>query len=298
MFRSIKWEKLAEARKWFLLALIFGCLFLALTAYYATGAINTATLEVERWIIGRPLTQFDCVLVQWRNFGAPTVTLVFIALVGIVCGLTRYRWRVLPYLVILILIGIAVEEVGKKFFALPLSSIMRSGMTTLTCPQAGHSRLLQLQLGLGMWWKAPLPTLNLQDWAHTVSQMPVNTNSGQLQQSNSYPSGHAIRWWFTGLLLAWLFWKHVKQGIVRWLLVMLILIVCFLGAAIQFYVGVHFITDTLAGYLLGTALACCAIGLLIMNEKKNNERRLRSDLPVPLTSSDDVPASKVTEKPL
>ena len=292
MSRSIKWEKLADARKWFLLALIFGCLFLALTAFYATGAMNSTTLEVERWIIGRPLTQFDCVLVQWRNLGAATVTLVLIALIGIVCGLTRYRWRVLLYLVILILVGIAVEEVGKKSLALSLSPIMRSGMTTLTCPQAGHSRLLQLQLGLGLWWKAPLPTLDVQDWAHTVSQLPINTNFSRLQQSNSYPSGHAIRWWFTGLLIAYLSWKHVKPGIMRWFLVTLILILSFFGAAIQFYVGVHFITDTLAGYLLGTSLACCAIGLLIMNEKRSNEERPGSDLPVTLTSSGDVPVSK------
>jgi membrane-associated phospholipid phosphatase len=298
MHRYIKLGKIAEARKWFLLALIFGCLFLALTAFYATGVINQATLEVERWIIGRPLTQFDCVLVQWRNFGAATVTLVFLAFIGVVCGLTRYRWRVLLYLVILILIGIAVEELGKKSLALSLTPIMRSGMTTLTCPQAGHSHLLQLQLALGMWWNAPLPTLNVQDWAHTVSQLPVSTNFGRLQRSNSYPSGHAIRWWFTGLLLAYLFWKHVKPGIVRWLLVTLVLILSFFGAAIQFYVGVHFITDTLAGYLLGTALACCAIGLLIINEKKNNKERPGSDLPLPLTSSGDMPASKVTEKPL
>jgi membrane-associated phospholipid phosphatase len=298
MHRYIKWDELAAARKWFLLALIFGCLFLALTAFYATGAINTATLEVERWIIGRPLTQFDCVLVEWRDFGAATVNLVFIALVGIACGLTRYRWRVLPYLVIMILVGIAVEEVAKKFFALSLPPIMRSGMVTLTCPQEGQSRLLQLQLGLGMWWKAPLPPLNLQDWAHTVSQMPINTSFGRLQRSHSYPSGHAIRWWFTGLLISWLFWKHLKPGTVRWLLVVLTLILCFFGAAIQFYVGAHFIIDTLAGYLLGTALACCAIGLLIMNEKKSNEGRLRSILPVPRTLSGNVPASKVTEKPL
>ena len=294
MHKYIKWNKLVEARKWFLLALIFGCLFLALTAFYATGAINTATLEVERWIIGRPLTQFDCVLVQWRNFGAATVTLVFIALIGIVCGLTRYRWRVLLYLVLLILIGIAVEEVGKKFFALSLSPIMRSGMTTLTCPQAGHSRLLQLQLGLGMWWKAPLPTLNVQDWAHTVSQMPVNTSFGRLQRSNSYPSGHAIRWWFTGLLIAWLFWKHVKPGIVRWLLVTLILILSFFGAAIQFYVGAHFIIDTLAGYLIGTSLACCAIGLLILDEKKRDDMPEIPVLSVQRTSTEDVHAPKMT----
>lgn len=271
MNRYIKWEELAVARKWFLLGLIFGGLFLAFTALYASGVLNMATLVVERWIIGRPLLQFDCVFEEWKNFGAVAVNLAFIALLGVACGLTRYRWRALPYLVILVLIGIAAEVVGKKLFALPLPHIMRSGMVTLACPQAAHSRLLRLQLGLGMWWKAPLPALDIQDWAHTVSQMPININSGRLEQSYSYPSGHTIRWWFTGLVIAWLFWKHIKRGMVRWLFVVLTLTLCFTGAALQFYVGTHMISDTLAGYLLGTALACFAIGLLILNDKKRNQ---------------------------
>ena len=258
----------AGVRKWFLLALLFACLFLALTSLYVSGVMNTLTLEIERWLIGRPLTQFDCVLVEWTNFGAAPFNLIFIAIVGIVCGLTYYRWRVLPYLLILILIGLAIEEIGKNLFSLPVSSTMHSGMASLTCPQQGQSRLQHLQLGLGMWWLAPLPSRGLQDWAHTVSQMPINTSFAQTIPSHSYPSGHAIRWWFTGLLLAWLFWEHIKSGIARWLLVALTLILCFLGAAIQFYIGAHFIIDTLAGYLIGTSLACCAIGLLILNEKK------------------------------
>ena len=213
----------AGVRKWFLLALLFGCLFLAFTALYASGVMNRATLEFERWLIGRPLTQFDCVLVEWRNFGAATFNLIFIALVGIICGLTRYRWRVLPYLLILILISIAIEEIGKNLFSLPVSSTMHSGMAALTCPQEGQSRLQHLQLGLGMWWIAPLPPPGLQDWAHTVSQLPINVGIHQLIPSQSYPSGHAIRWWFTGLLVAWLLWKHIKSGIVRWPLVVLTL---------------------------------------------------------------------------
>ena len=256
------------ARKWFLLALIFAGLFLIFTAIYATGVLDMATLMVERGIIGRPLIQFDCVLVEWREFGATPVNLVFIALLGTACGLTRYRWRVLPYLVILVLISIAAEEIGKTLFALPLPSIMRSGMVGLTCPQAGPSRLQQLQLGLGMWWEAPLPTPNVQGWSHTVSQMPINLSSGRLEQNYSYPSGHAIRWWFTGLLVAWLLWRHIKRGVARWLLMVLTLVLCFIGAALQFYVGTHFLSDTLAGYFLGTALACFAIGLLILNDKK------------------------------
>jgi membrane-associated phospholipid phosphatase len=284
----------AGVRKWVLLALLFGCLSLAFTALYASGVMNRATLEFERWLIGRPLTQFDCVLVEWRNFGAATFNLIFIALVGIICGLTHYRWRVLPYLLILILISIAIEEIGKNLFSLSVSSTMHSGMASLTCPQEGRSRLQHLQLGLGMWWLAPLPPRGLQDWAHNVSQKPINTSFAQLTLSHSYPSGHAIRWWFTGLLVSWLLWKHIKSGIVRWSLVILTLVLSFLGAAIQLYVGAHFVIDTFAGYLLGTSLACCAIGLLILNEKKHEDMQLRSVLPTKGTSLEDVHSSKMT----
>src|SRR5579864_5165989 len=189
--RQRKEDELVVARKWLLLALVFGGLFLIFTALYVMGALNMATLVVERGMIGRPLLQFDCVLVEWRNFGAAPVNLVFIALVGTACGLTRYRWRVLPSLVLLVLLGIVAEEIGKTLIALPLPAIMRSGMVNLTCPQAGPSPLQHLQLGLGMWWEAPLPAQNVQDWAHTVSRMPINLSSGRLDSNQSYPSGHA-----------------------------------------------------------------------------------------------------------
>ena len=284
----------AGVRKWFLLALLFGCLFIAFTALYASGVMNRNTLEFERWLIGRPLTQFDCVLVEWRNFGAATFNLIFIALIGIICGLTRYRWRMLFYLLILILVGIAIEDVGNRFFSLPVSLRMHSGMAALACPQEGQSSLQHLQLGLGMWWTAPLPPLGLQDWTHAVSQLPINVGIHRLIPSHSYPSGHAIRWWFTGLLVAWLLWKHIKSGIVRWPLVILTLSLSFLGAAIQLYVGAHFIIDTLAGYLIGTSLACCTIGLLILNEKKHEDMQLSSVSPAQGTSSEDIHASNMT----
>lgn len=267
------------ARAWLLLALIFGGLFLIFTALYALGVLDMATLEVERAMIGRPLLQFDCVLVQWRNLGAAPVNLASVALVGTACGLTRYRWRVLPSLVLLVLVGIGAELIGKSLIALPFPTIMRSGMVSLTCPQAGPSPLQHLQLWLGMWWEAPLQARNVQDWAHTVSQMPINLSSGRLEYNQTYPSGHAIRWWFTGLLMAWLCWRHSRRGVARWLFVVLTLSLCFLGAAISFYIGTHLLSDTLAGYFLGTALACFAIGLLLLNEKKSNQKQLSSFSP-------------------
>ena len=258
------------ARSWFLLALLFTALFLGLTAFYTTGVLTLPTLLVERWLIGRPQLQFDCVLVQWRNIGAAPATLGITALLGVWCGLTRYRWRVLPLLLTLALIGVGVEVVGKHMIALLLPPVMRSGMVALTCPQVGSSSssLLRIQLSLGMWWKAPLPTRGEQDWAHTVSLMPILLSNGHLEASYSYPSGHALRWWFMGLVGAWLLWRHVRRGFARSLSVVALLIISFCGAATQFYLGVHFISDTIAGYLLGSALACCAIGLLLLNEKQ------------------------------
>ncbi len=268
VFMQNKGNHYATARAWFLLAFVFAALFLVLTAFYASGLLTMPTLLVERWLIGRPQLQFDCVLVEWRNVGAAPVTLGIVTLLGVLCGLTRYRWRVLVMLVALALIGIVAEIVGKHFIALSLPPVMRSGMVALTCPQASPSLLQHIQLAFGMWWKAPLPARGEQDWAHTVSQMPILLSAGHLEENYSYPSGHALRCWFVGLVGAWLLWRHLPAGIVRWLSVILLLIISLLIAAIQFYVGVHFISDTLAGYLLGTSLACCAIGLLKLNEKQ------------------------------
>jgi membrane-associated phospholipid phosphatase len=257
------------ARLWFLLALLFTALFLGLTAFYTTGVLTLPTLLVERWLIGRPQLQFDCVLVQWRNIGAVPASLGIITLLGVFCGLTRYRWRVLPLLLVLALIGASAEVVGKHFIALSLPPVLRSGMVALTCPQVGSSSSswLRFQLDLGMWWKAPLPARGEQDWAHTVSLMPILLNSGRLEASYSYPSGHALRWWFVGLVGTWLLWRHIRRGFARSLSVIALLIISFCGAATQFYLGAHFISDTIAGYLLGSALACCAIGFLLLNEK-------------------------------
>jgi membrane-associated phospholipid phosphatase len=268
MHRYKKWGMRVFSDKWFLSGMIFAGLFLALTAVYATGVLNVTTILLERWIIGRPLTQFDCVLIEWKDFGSAPLNLLFIAFLGVACGFTRYRWRVLPCLMFLVLVGLGAEEFGKDLFSLSYPPAVRSGMLTLSCPQAGNSLHLHLQLALGMWWKAPSPSLSLQSLAHTVSQLPINTNASYFTQSQSYPSGHAIRWWFAGLLLAWLVWRHVKRGGVRWFFVVLILFLSFLGAAIQLYIGNHFFFDTVAGYLLGSSLACFAISVLIFNERQ------------------------------
>lgn len=56
----------------------------------------------------------------------------------------------------------------------------------------------------------------------------------------------------------------------RWLrarLMTLALAIGFGGGFSIFYIGQHLFSDLIGGYLLGAALPCCAIGLLLVNER-------------------------------
>lgn len=254
--------------KWLVLALVAGSLFLLYTAIYATGTLNLPTLEAERWLIGRPLTQIDCVFYEWRRLGTAPVSLIWLALLCVICFFAGYRKRVLPLLLILLLLGTGAELVGKKLFDLPLSLSMREGMGTLTCPQIhGQSQLAEIQLGFGMWWVVPSAPQDARDLAQQVSQSPLQPAEPGSSE-NGYPSGHAARWCFLGIIAAWLAQKHIRRKWLGWSLTTFLLLFSLLGAWIQFYVGAHFISDTIAGCFLGVSLASLAVILLILNDKR------------------------------
>src|SRR5579883_2789939 len=268
------WERFGEARRWFRLALIVGGLFLAVSVLYALGALDMPTLLVERWLLARPLMQVDCVLVEWRNFGSPYITLGLFTGVGALCILTRrYRWPILPYLLLLILFSAFIETVGKQFIGTPLPFTMQSALAELSCPQRGHGLSAQLPLFLGMWWRAPLPAPAAQSFVQSVAHLPIRLTPGSFEDFYGYPSGHAIRWCFTGVVLSWLCWRHMKPAVLRRPLAVVVLILCYLGAAIHFYLGAHLFPDTLAGDLLGTALGSLAVGLCVLNETQRGAGR-------------------------
>ncbi|MBE3559610.1 MAG: phosphatase PAP2 family protein [Ktedonobacteraceae bacterium] len=261
----IQWKFRPSLSTWLFLALLSASLFLLYTAFYATGMLNLPTLLVERWLVGRPLTRLDCVFLEWRSLGEIFASLAFLAVISGVCLLAGYRRRVIPYLFLLLLLGTGVEVIGKKLFDLPLPLSLRSGMTTLSCPQMqGQPATVQIGTGLGMWWLAPAAPKDKQSWAHTVSQMPLKpAEPGSVE--NGYPSGHALRFWFIGIIASWLAWRHIRR---RWLarsLAALLLAAGFTGGFVQFYIGSHFVSDTIAGYFLASALACAAIILLQAN---------------------------------
>ena len=86
--------------------------------------------------------------------------------------------------------------------------------------------------------------------------------------------GHAIRWIFIGLIACWLLWRHMKYRRLRWLLMALALAMAISGGFAQFYTGFHLASDLTGGYLFGASIACCAIGLLLLNERPSAHSRV------------------------
>jgi membrane-associated phospholipid phosphatase len=118
-----------------------------------------------------------------------------------------------------------------------------------------------------MWWEAhPIPAKRVFSEQYGATT-PLSLNGAI--PDYSYPSGHATRWSFIGLIACWLFLRQVRRHILRGLLMALAFAIAFGGGLMQFYIGVHLVTDLVGGYLLGISSVCCAIGLLLLNETRN-----------------------------
>ena len=266
-------KTLPPAHKWFGLALVLLAFFLLYTAIFLTGALLSPTLRLEQWLLHRPLTGIDCVFHQWKRFGEVPMSLFFTFILGIGCLWLGYRRRVLPYLLLLMLLCIGSEVVGKQILPQPVPISLELGMSNLGCQQMSEQSplSLELRLVLGMWWEAPRAPA----WRIHRTLVSANTpfTLDVTATHQGYPGGHAIRWMFLGLILNWLVWKHVRKRLLRRLLLVITLAIAFGGGLLLVYTGSHLVTDLLAGYLIGASAACCAIGLLAQNEIRRNKQR-------------------------
>lgn len=275
----------ASGRNWLWLALVSGSCFLIVTLLQATGLLHQLTIQIEHWLIGRPLSQFDCTLEVWRSVGNPRYSLILFGLIGIFCLVARYRWRAIFCLGLLFLVGTALEVAGKVWLEMPVPQEIHYAREALSCHQMARSAPeLRWQVGAGMWWLSPPVPEYLLQRAQQTAQMPLH-ESAEIYVSSDFPSGHALRVCFMGLIAAWLFYRHIKQ---RWLgrtLATLTMVGAMLVSWIQFYIGAHFIVDTIGGITLGISLAAIAIYLLIHNERQRQRN--------PVTSADpDSDASR------
>lgn len=129
---------------------------------------------------------------------------------------------------------------------------------------------------LFLWWKKPfyilvlgLITIGNQALVHFTKDFvgrsrPENFLEFYNGSTASFPSGHAaIAVVFYGFL-AYVFWREVKSKAVKTLWVLTgILLVILIGFS-RIYLGVHFLSDVLVGYLFG--LLWLLIGIYL-NEK-------------------------------
>src|SRR5690348_1430583 len=96
--KSGNMQQRSPAFRWFLLASVLCVMFLIYVAVYATGVLNVSTLQVEQWLLSRPITRVDCLFYEWRYLGEiPSGVLVLV--LGGLCMLGGYRRRVLLYLI-------------------------------------------------------------------------------------------------------------------------------------------------------------------------------------------------------
>ncbi|HLQ28382.1 MAG TPA: phosphatase PAP2 family protein [Ktedonobacteraceae bacterium] len=265
-------KRIPTSRLWFLAALVLLALFGIFTIIFSTGVLLYPTLHIEQWLLHRPLTAIDCVFVEWKQLGEVGASLLGTLVLGGVCVLLGYRRRMLPFLFLLLLLGVGVEYGGKQYFPQVVPANTQFGMNSLACPQMwGQSRSTKIMVALGMWWKAPpaRPVRIRNEQFSATAPLIIDDNA---RLAYGYPSGHAMRWFFMGFVAFWLAWRHVKFRLLRLLLMAIALAAAFGGGFAQFYIGVHLSTDLIAGYLLGASLACCAIGLLLLNEKKDKRQ--------------------------
>lgn len=253
------------ARKWFVLALVFLLLFVIFTVILASGVLLYPTLYLERWLLHRPLTGIDCVFLEWKQLGEAGFSALFTLVLAVACLLLKYRRRVFLYLFLLLLVSVGVEYLGKNAFPQVIPANTQFGINSLACPQLWEQpRSVRLLVALGMWWQAPpVHTTRILNEQYSASAPFVFDDNAFV--AYGYPSGHAIRWMFLGLVACWLFWRHSKRRVLRAIVMAIALAIAFGGGFVQFYIGLHLGADLLGGYLLGLSLACCAIGLLAIN---------------------------------
>lgn len=254
--------------RWFVWSMFLLIVAGVYTAIFATGVFLYPMLHVEQLLVQRPITGVDCVFSEWARLGQIDVGLFLTLMLGIVCLLLGYRRRMLPYLLLLLLLGVGIEYVGKQVFPQPVPEQLNIGLISLRCPQlARQPRSVRWSIAVGMWWEAPtIPPRRVKIAQYAALASLVIDDDATM--SYGYPSGHALRWSFLGLVACWLCQRHIRRRLPRTLLMILMLLITFGGGFAQFYIGNHLGTDVIVGYLLGLSAACCAIGLLQRNQKQ------------------------------
>lgn len=125
--------------------------------------------------------------------------------------------------ILLLLICRRVREAGLMLFTLLVSAILNTGIKELV----GRMRPLDYQL--------------------------------VIETDFSFPSGHAMNSIVYFGLLTFLVLKHIKSEVWRRWLISLAFVFSFMMGVSRIYLGVHYFSDVVVGYLLGAIIVSIAI---------------------------------------
>jgi len=154
---------------------------------------------------------------------------------------------------------------------LDLDAPMLVGMKLGSYPVLGVVALLMfIVLCRRSWPRAPIAFVIMaavavgfdQGLKHLVHRRPPNQSELQF----SFPSTAALLSSFLLVVLAMIWEKSIpERGLRIAACVLGVIVVLFIGAS-QLYLGLHFVTDLLAGWTAGTLLALAAAGFLVPDD--------------------------------
>lgn len=157
------------------------------------------------------------------------------------------------------------------FFGNALAFFLIVGFTFLLSKNKDNGVMLTTNLAL---------IFILNSIVKTIVQRPRPSGYNLIVESNySFPSGHSmVSTAFYGYFI-YLIYKNVKNKKIKYLLISLLFLLIMLICISRIYLGVHYLSDTLAGFFLSIAYLMIFITFIprFYKEKKRNAKKKKEN---------------------
>ena len=125
------------------------------------------------------------------------------------------------------------------------------------------------KIGIQIWANLGISTL-LNQMLKYIVQRPRPTEFRIIEESGySFPSGHSmVSAAFYGFII-YLIYKNIKNKYIKWSLMSILSILIILIGTSRIYLGVHYTSDVLAGFLISISYL-----IIFTSVTRNNENKI------------------------